>query len=62
MCSVTRGDMLMQLWRLEYVRDGMNLDSLCLFLTNDDVSLLMRGILYTVVCIVVCYMAVKRGQ
>ena len=55
--------MMMQLWRLEYVRVGISLDNVCLFLTNDDVSLLMRGKLYTeVVCMVVCYMAVKHGQ
>jgi len=44
------------------VRKGWNkFRQLVPLLTNKDVSLLMRGKLY-IVCIVVCYMAVKRNQ
>jgi len=55
-------DMLMQLWRLEYERDGINIDNLCLYLPIRMSPVIMRGKSYRSTCRIVCYMAVKHGQ
>jgi len=49
----------MLLWRPEFELDGINSGSWyhCLVLTNEDISLIVRGVL----CEVVCCMEVRPG-
>jgi len=49
----------MRLCRLEYMGDGVGLDNLCLCLPIGMSSFLWEGSWTEVVCMVVCYMAVR---
>jgi len=54
-------EMLMQLWSPGFKLDGKKFWELVPLLTNRDMSLIMRGRVYIVVCELVCCMEVRPG-
>ena len=53
---------MIQLWRLQYELDGINLVNWCLWLLVKTSSFLQESSYTDVLCRVICYMAAKFGQ